>query len=190
MKSAICVLNAGSSSIKFSLFEEGDDDLDLYLRGQIESIGVAPRFAARDRDDNPLHEQRWDSGDIDHAGALDFLSEFLRKQLRNSELAAVGHRVVHGGMAYSDPVRVDAEVLAEVAQQPDQGLADRPRAHDMDMLAVLPHRDPLPFSRGSPPGRASALPLPLRVSSPSSRTLVRRRLLPLGRPPHWIRPKG
>mgnify|MGYP001050374950 CR=1 FL=1 len=74
MSEAICVLNAGSSSIKFSLFEERNDDLELRLRGQVGAIGSAPRFVAKDADGNTVHERRWGQGEsLDHAAALDFL---------------------------------------------------------------------------------------------------------------------
>ena len=47
MRDAIAVLNAGSSSIKFSLFAQAGDDLELTVRGQAEGLQTAPRFVAK-----------------------------------------------------------------------------------------------------------------------------------------------
>jgi acetate kinase len=141
MKSSISVLNAGSSSIKFSLFEECNDDLVLQLRGQIESIGSAPRFIARDVDGNVVHEERWGPGDpLDHAAALDFLTGFLQRQLHRSELIGVGHRVVHGGLQYADPIRVDASVLAALERL--QSLAPLHQPHNLAPIRLLLQRRP------------------------------------------------
>jgi acetate kinase len=145
MKPAICVLNAGSSSIKFSLFEEtGDDDLTLRLRGQVEAIGGAPRFVAMDSDGNPVHERRWDTeAGLDHGAALEFLAGFLLEQLKGAGLVAVGHRVVHGGLLYADPVRVDAAVLASLERL--QSLAPLHQPHNLAPIrSLLENRPELP----------------------------------------------
>jgi acetate kinase len=158
MKPAICVLNAGSSSIKFSLFEDEADGLSVRLRGQIESIGAAPRLTVRDAAGQPVHERQWSPADApDHAAALEFLTEYLQSQLRNAPLAGVGHRVVHGGLRYSDPVRVDAEVLAELESL--QPLAPLHQPHNLAPIRLLlASRPDLPqvacfdtaFHRGNP----------------------------------------
>lgn len=110
---AIAVLNAGSSSVKFSLFAERGDALDLVVRGQIEALFTAPHFVARGPDGRVLAEKRWGDGvPLGHDGALDHLLDFLRQHGGGAPLSAVGHRVVHGGMDYAQPVRVDAPMLA------------------------------------------------------------------------------
>jgi len=112
MADAIAVLNAGSSSIKFSLFALRGEALELELRGQVESLFTAPRFAARGADGRVLAEKSWGAGvELGHAGALDHLIGFLRERLGGARLAGIGHRVVHGGMDYTQPARVDAAVL-------------------------------------------------------------------------------
>jgi acetate kinase len=109
---AIAVLNAGSSSIKFSLFALKRDDLELELRGQVEGLFTAPRFIAKDRAGKTLAENSWDEGvELGHAGALDHLIAFVRERLGGDRLAGVGHRVAHGGLEYTQPVRVDAKVV-------------------------------------------------------------------------------
>ena len=113
MSDAILVLNAGSSSIKFLLFADRDGKLDPVVRGQIEGIHTAPRFTARGADGGMLAEKSWGEGvSLGHDGAVAHLADFLRAQSGGHELAAVGHRVVHGGMEYSEPVRLDPDVLA------------------------------------------------------------------------------
>ena len=108
---AIAVLNAGSSSVKFSVFLEKDGGLELALRGQAEAIHTGPRFAAKDSSGVVRGERSW-SSPIGHPGALDHIIGFVRSELPGEKLLAVGHRVVHGGLDYSVPVRVNADVLA------------------------------------------------------------------------------
>src|SRR3954471_11424919 len=115
MNDAILVLNAGSSSIKFSVFVGGDNGLDLTLRGQIEALFTSPRFTAKDHDGNVISEKSWGDGvKLGHAGAIEHLRLFLREGRGDLRLAGMGHRVAHGGMKKFEPVRVDAEALAEL----------------------------------------------------------------------------
>ena len=115
MTDTIAVLNAGSSSLKFSVFGVGGT-LALNVRGQVEGIGTAPRFVAKDPTGAVVAEQRWGASDaIDHAGAVEHLFSFLATDLKRGKLLAVGHRVVHGGTRYGAPVRVDADVIAALA---------------------------------------------------------------------------
>ncbi len=113
MADAIAVLNAGSSSIKFSLFLTRGGELELDVRGQVEGIYTAPRFVAKRRDGTVAAEKSWTEGTkLGHDGALDHLVAFLRSELADQRLVGVGHRVVHGGLDYSQPVKVDAGVVA------------------------------------------------------------------------------
>ena len=116
MADAIIVLNAGSSSLKFSLFVERGADLDLQLRGQVEGLFTAPHFIAKDGAGAVVAEQRWPAGTaLGHAGALAHLLEVLRERHASEHrLVGVGHRVVHGGPHYAQPQRVDAKTLADL----------------------------------------------------------------------------
>jgi acetate kinase len=110
---AVAVLNAGSSSIKFSLFTAGGNGLELVARGQAEGLLTKPRFVAKDADGRILVEKSWgDGAQLGHDGALDHLLSFLRTDFAQHRLVAVGHRVVHGGLEYGTPVRLDAGVVA------------------------------------------------------------------------------
>lgn len=115
MAEAILVVNAGSSSLKFQVFELEADDLAVRFRGLIDGIGTRPNFAVKDAAgaavvDRPLSAA--EGGDP--AACLAFLGGWLRKAGAGSELAGVGHRVVHGGALYSAPMRIDAQVVAEL----------------------------------------------------------------------------
>ncbi len=112
MADAIAVLNAGSSSFKFSLFAEGAKGVALVARGQAEGLYTSPRFVAKDGSGAVIDEKSWGEGvELGHTGALDHLVAFLRKRLAEHRLVGVGHRVVHGGLEYTKHVRVDASVL-------------------------------------------------------------------------------
>ncbi len=117
MSDAILVVNAGSSSIKFSLFLERGEALDPLLGGQIESLYTAPRFKAKDAAGAVLGERQWAQGEaLGHDGAIAYLAGFLRERLGEHRLAAVGHRVVHGGLDYAAPVRLTAEIVGHLEQ--------------------------------------------------------------------------
>jgi acetate kinase len=112
MADAILVLNAGSSSLKFSIFLDADE---LLLRGQIESLVTEPHFLARSAQGTTLGEQRWPAGTaLGHAGAVAHLFAWFPQALAGHRLLAAGHRVVHGGVRFTGPARIDDGVLAEL----------------------------------------------------------------------------
>jgi acetate kinase len=111
----IAVVNAGSSSIKFSLFGEGKSDLSVLLKGQIDGLYTdGAHFVAHDRDGGPVAEKRWDSTRLSHDDAMRHLLGFLRAQLGGRGVEAVGHRIVHGGTDYAAPVRINADILSRL----------------------------------------------------------------------------
>ena len=113
MADAIAVLNAGSSSIKFSLFLTRGGELELTVRGQVEGIYTKPHFVAKKPDGTVAAEKSWTEGTkLGHDGSLDHLVAFLRTELAGDHLIGIGHRVVHGGLDYTQPVRVDAGAIA------------------------------------------------------------------------------
>jgi acetate kinase len=136
MDSAIAVVNAGSSSIKFSLFADADGELELKARGQIEGIYTAPHFVAKDGTGALLAERSWDEAvKGGHDGALNHLMDFVRVTFGSLRLAAVGHRVVHGGTEYAQPVRVDAKML--LALEKYIPLAPLHQPHNLQPIRVL-----------------------------------------------------
>src|SRR5437773_12559081 len=111
MADAIAVLNAGSSSFKFSLFAQNADGMTLVSRGQAEGLYTSPRFVAKDSGGAVIAEKTWgDAVKLGHDGALEHLVGFLRNKLAEHRLVGVGRRVVHGGLEDPKPVRLDAAV--------------------------------------------------------------------------------
>ena len=141
MSDAIVVLNAGSSSIKFSLFELRADRLELTQHGQIEALYTAPRFIAEDASGKVQAEKSWAEGaKLGHAGALDHLVAHLRASLSGARLVGAGHRVVHGGLEFSRPVRIDAQVLQ--ALEKFVPLAPLHQPHNLAPIGLLRERLP------------------------------------------------
>ena len=115
MADAIVVLNAGSSSIKFSLFVAHRASLELELHGQFEGVYTSPHFIAKKQDGSIAAEKSWGKGSsLGHDGALDHLVAYLRYELARHQLIGVGHRIVHGGLDYKAPVLVDAKVASSI----------------------------------------------------------------------------
>jgi len=109
------VLNAGSSSLKFCVFERpAGEKWRLEARGQIEGIGTAPRLSAKYDDLLKTHDQQL-GGSVTNGGeAIGALASWLKSHYGGSRVLGVGHRVVHGGPRFAKPVRIDSEVLAEL----------------------------------------------------------------------------
>jgi acetate kinase len=114
MADAVLTINAGSSSLKFSLWRVDGQAPALALEGQIEGIGTAPHMSAKDAKGKQLADRRWDDAGMDHAAFFRVLGGWLREQLGDARLAGVGHRVVHGGTEFAAPVRIDEEVLTKL----------------------------------------------------------------------------
>jgi len=109
------VLNAGSSSLKFCVFERPPlENWRLAARGQIEGIGTSPRLRVKDDNDESLANQ--DVAARDGREALDVLAGWLRSKYGGSRVLGVGHRVVHGGARFKGPTIVDADVMRELYQ--------------------------------------------------------------------------
>ena len=111
MNSPIAVLNAGSSSIKFAVFGA---DLQVMFKGQVEQIGVSPKMRVVDGAGGSLAERDWPVAGFDHAAATTAIVGVARERLGRESLGAVGHRVAHGGVRFSQPVRVDPKVIDEL----------------------------------------------------------------------------
>jgi acetate kinase len=106
----IAVLNAGSSSIKFALYEAGHDGA-LLFRGQIENVGLAPHLKAVDAAGAVVAERRWASGALDHHSATAEIMKVGSELLAGRPVVAFGHRVVHGGTEFAQPVLVEPAVI-------------------------------------------------------------------------------
>ena len=106
------VVNAGSSSLKFSVYRRAESDSwTLEARGQVEGIGTSPKFSAKDGADKPIGDVALDPTIRDARAALGFVANWLRDRYHGAHVCGVGHRVVHGGAQYSAPTIVTPEVL-------------------------------------------------------------------------------
>ena len=111
----VLVLNAGSSSLKFCVYRAGEAEAwRLEARGQIEGIGTKPRFSAKSESGESLDDRALDAGVASAGAALDELASWLRARFQGTRVLGVGHRVVHGGAAYTSPVVVTPQVLADL----------------------------------------------------------------------------
>jgi acetate kinase len=113
MADAVLTINAGSSSIKFSLFEVSDSDhLKLVSAGKVEGIGSAPHFVARGPAGEVLADQIWPDPNQISQPLLEKVIGWVEGHLDANTLIAVGHRVVHGGPDHNLPERVTPELLS------------------------------------------------------------------------------
>jgi acetate kinase len=132
----ILVLNAGSSSIKFSLFIDRMEEPELRLRGVVEGLYTAPSFSARDAAGASIAQRKWPEGTrLGHDGAMAQLIQFLREQRADDRLIAVGHRVVHGGVEFSRPVLVDERVVEKLEKLAP--LAPLHQSHNLAPIRVV-----------------------------------------------------
>jgi acetate kinase len=169
-RDAILVLNAGSSSLKFCVFDVADTDTPV-LRGRAEELFTAPRFVARDADGGVVGENRWAPGTrLGHDGALEHLVRLVRERVRGHRLAAAGHREVHGGREHAQPVLIDQAGVAMLRRYVP--LAPLHQPHNLRPIEALLERMPrLPqvacfdtaFHRAQPPV-AQAYALPRRIT--------------------------
>src|SRR5688572_16259115 len=159
------VLNAGSSSLKFCVFQRPTgESWHLAARGQIEGIGTSPRLSAKDADGESLANQ--DVVARDGKEALDALAGWLRSNYGGARVLGVGHRVVHGGAQFKGPTIVRPDVVAELKQLIP--LAPLHQPYNLAAIEAVSERLPgtpqvacfdTSFHRGQP-AVAELLPLP------------------------------
>jgi acetate kinase len=171
MADVILVLNAGSSSIKFSAYGAHGDEPGLALHGSIDGLYTSASFRAVDAAGAEVETKRWgDSTELGHGGAVAFLADFLRGHGEGHHLVAVGHRVVHGGVRFTQAVKATPEIVEALdALSP---LAPLHQPHNLKPIRILAQRRPeLPqvvcfdtaFHRGQPEA-AQAFALPASVT--------------------------
>lgn len=117
MNKYLLVINAGSSSIKFAVYQMDmpSNQLVADASGQIEGIGNQPKLSVKDSRVAYLVGHRLAVDEVhDHTSAISIICSWLRDYLTDGSLLAVGHRVVHGGQHYSIPVLIDAKVLKDL----------------------------------------------------------------------------
>jgi acetate kinase len=166
----VLVLNAGSSSLKFSVYRvSGPTAWQPDARGQIEGIGTSPRLSATDGAGALLDDQALDVGIRDARSALMLLAGWLRARFQGARVLGVGHRVVHGGARHAAPAIVTDEVMAELRTLVP--LAPLHQPHNLAAIDAVSERLPgvpqvacfdTSFHHGHQ-AVADVVPLPLRI---------------------------
>ncbi len=164
------VLNAGSSSLKFSVFQQPEDEQwRLESRGQIGGIGTAPRISAKDANGRSLIEKNLGREVRNSVDALDAFAAWARSQYGGARVLGVGHRVVHGGVRFDGPTVVTRQVLAELRKLAP--LAPLHQIYNLTAIEAVEERFPgvpqvacfdTSFHRGQPVV-AELIPLPREI---------------------------
>jgi acetate kinase len=115
MREPILVINAGSSSIKFSVFETtAERGLLAGAHGQVEGIGTSPHLDVADVQGKKLANEAVGAGD--HEAAIAAIHEWFAAHVGSEAgFSGIGHRIVHGGLVYSEPVLIDDRILSDLA---------------------------------------------------------------------------
>lgn len=116
MSDVIVVLNAGSSSLKFTLYEERGEALGVLADGQVEGLFTEPRFKAKDGEGRIVGERTWAAGtQLGQQGAVEAVFSWCGSEACSADrVRAVGHRVVHGGLEYTQPIVVNGGILDDL----------------------------------------------------------------------------
>ena len=113
----VLTLNAGSSSLKFALFEAKGKEPVLIARGQIEALGTSPHLIMRLGNGDTLEDRALPKdGAHAHEAALQHILRVLELHFPAMEIAATGHRVVHGGPDYAEPVVLTPQIVAKLKE--------------------------------------------------------------------------
>lgn len=131
MVSAILTINAGSSSIKFALFEQ-TTTLECTIEGEVEGIGISPHLFIRNKG-QVVYEKSWPGEKT--LGYEPLLGESLNWLEKNSgvdKLVAAGHRVVHGGQKFFQPIQITDEIIKDL-----EGLIDLAPLHQPHNIAPM-----------------------------------------------------
>jgi acetate kinase len=115
MSDHILTINAGSSSLKFALFAAGGPE--CVASGQIEGLGTDPNLAVKNGKGKRIFADLLEGERFvaDHAGALRTVLTVVEDRFPQARIAAVGHRVVHGGLDFAAPVLVTDEAMQRLA---------------------------------------------------------------------------
>jgi acetate kinase len=142
MGDLIVILNAGSSSLKFTIYADTGETPGVLYDGQIEGIGTGTRFKAKDGAGKVIEEKKWPPGKpLDHEGAIDALFAWARGVLNSSDrIVAVGHRVFHGGLKYTKPTVVNDHILDDLEKFVP--LAPLHQPHNLAPIRVIAKRNP------------------------------------------------
>ena len=139
MADCIAVVNAGSSSVKFGIYDT-DGDRPLLLRGQVEQIGVSPFLSVSDDRGDELARKTFPTAGFGHGEAVEAITELARELLPGSTVKGFGHRVVHGGTCFAAPVQISDDIIAELEKLIP--LAPLHQPHNLAPIKAIAERQP------------------------------------------------
>ncbi|MGB7307032.1 MAG: acetate/propionate family kinase [Burkholderiaceae bacterium] len=142
MSRAILVLNAGSSSIKFAIYDATSDSDLPQISGRIGGIGRAPEFVANSAAGEPLPEGQLSvlPADASHAHLTQQLLDWIVQHAPEVTLVAAGHRVVHGGQTYTGPVVITPDVFEALSALTP--LAPLHQPNNLSAIQAIARRNP------------------------------------------------
>lgn len=114
MTGVFLTLNAGSSSLKFAVFDSDTQSDAPLIRGKIAGIGGRPMFSARDANGAALHPLTLPNEPFDHEAMMALLLPWLGTHHGERAILGVGHRVVHGGQYHTRPTVITDAVLQQL----------------------------------------------------------------------------
>ena len=164
------VLNAGSSSLKFCVYQRAAGGAwRLESRGQIEGIGTNPKFSAKDEQGASIASDALGEKVSDARSALNALATWLRGRYSGSKVQGVGHRVVHGGARFTTSTVVNNDVIEQLRQL--NPLAPLHQPHNVAAIEAVAEQLPgvpqvacfdTSFHRGQP-AVAELVPFPVEI---------------------------
>lgn len=132
MGAPVLALNAGSSSLKFALYDLGSGGaLQETARGEASGLGGAARLLVRDPGGETLHDRSWSAGASRDEVAQQTL-EWIGAEFSGGRPDVVGHRIVHGGPYFAAPTMLDEGVMSRL-----QSLSDWAPLHQPAALAIV-----------------------------------------------------
>ena len=169
MSGCIGVLNAGSSSIKFALYS-ASGDVDLLFRGQVEGIGASPHLNVNDAKGGTVIERAWPAHGFNHEAAAREILTTAADLFSRTPVTGIGHRVVHGGMRFDAPIRLDRDTLEALAELEPLRRCISPTTWPRSAQSLTPlrifRRSPALIRRFTAASHASRNPLLCLVASP------------------------
>jgi acetate kinase len=139
MAECIAVVNAGSSSVKFGIYDTAGDE-PLLLKGQVEQIGVSPTLTVENATGEVVAKHSWPAEGFGHSEAMHVIIDSLRDLLPGSSVRGIGHRVVHGGTKFGAPVEVTHDLIAELEKLTP--LAPLHQPHNLGPIKAIAVRVP------------------------------------------------
>ena len=134
----LLIINAGSSSVKFQLFSL-DSDLISLANGKIYNLGTEPAFTAVN-EELTTTEKKTLPQDCHHEQAIQFILQWIEKQQKHWEIAAVAHRIVHGGTLFTESVLITPEIMQQLKKF--ISLAPLHQPHNLSAIEIITRINP------------------------------------------------